>query len=73
MPYLYHKINTEKQINSARNVMVADGHFGAGMSDCDVVGINGDCGPETCPVYLISKYCAYNEREIKNKHPKNIT
>jgi hypothetical protein len=67
-PYLYHKISTETQINAARNAMVADGHFGAGMSDCDVVGINGNCGPDSCPVYLISEYCAYLEKEKNGTH-----
>ena len=67
MRYLYRKISTEKQINHARNAMVADGHFGAGMCDCDVVGINGDCGPETCPVYLVSKYCNYKKEENNNE------
>jgi hypothetical protein len=66
-PYLYRRITNEKQINTARNAMVADGHFGAGMSDCFVVGINGNCGPD-CPVYLISKECAFSEEEKNGTH-----
>ena len=50
MPYLYSKIATERDIDRSRRAMIEDGHFGAGMSDCFVVGINGNCG-EGCPVW----------------------
>ena len=50
MPYIYRKILTQEDIDKARNEM-AKGNYSVGMSDCETVGINGDCGQE-CPVYL---------------------
>lgn len=50
MVYIYRKINTQNDIEKARNDL-AKGNYSVGMTDCYVVGINGDCGA-TCPVYL---------------------
>ena len=50
-PMDYSKITTEDDICNQRNAMVyVDGHYPASISDCEVVGINGDCGL-TCPVF----------------------
>jgi hypothetical protein len=48
-PIHYEKIVDEQDINDCRNNM-AKGNYPLGISDCYVVGINGDCGPE-CPVF----------------------
>ena len=47
-PYLYSKIESIEDINKIRNEMVNDGHYPASMTDCEVVGINGDCNE--CPI-----------------------
>lgn len=48
---VYKKIENETDINDQRNAMAyIDGHYPVGMSDCFVVGINGDCGIN-CPVF----------------------
>jgi hypothetical protein len=49
MNYIYKKIINEDDINNRRNEW-AKGNYPLGMSDCEVVGINGDCGIY-CPVY----------------------
>lgn len=49
---LYTKIENEIDIVNQRSAMVnIDGHYPANISDCFVVGINGDCGVN-CPVFL---------------------
>lgn len=51
-PNFYEKIKSEEDIINQRYVMVnQDGHYPAGISDCEVVVINGDCGIK-CPVFL---------------------
>ena len=45
-------IKTHEDINNMSNHMAnIDGHYPAGMSGCEVVGINGGCGFR-CPVFL---------------------
>jgi hypothetical protein len=49
------KINTLQDANHMRNHMVKiDGHYPASISDCFVIGINGDCGID-CPVFMSGK------------------
>lgn len=65
--YIYSTIKDEDGINRARNAMAATGYYSVGMSDCEVVGINGDCGPDRCPVYLVSDDCSYLEEQCTAK------
>ena len=46
----YDEIKTDSDISRLRNEMIK-GNYPASISDCEVVGINGDCG-KNCPVYL---------------------
>jgi len=50
-PVFFGKIETEKDIDLQRSNMIDDGHYPASISDCEVVGINGDCGVY-CPVFM---------------------
>ena len=50
-PVLFGKIESDDDIVKQRNNMIADGHYPASISSCEVVGINGDCGIK-CPVFL---------------------
>ncbi len=50
MPYSYRKVRDQRDIGRTRNWM-AEGNYPLSMSDCEVVGINGDCGLE-CPVLI---------------------
>jgi hypothetical protein len=48
----YKSVKTEEDIVHKRNYFAnIDGHYPASMSDCETVGISGDCGYE-CPVFL---------------------
>ncbi len=49
-PEHYIKIESMEDIMDKRNAMIK-GNYPASMTDCEVVGINGDCGKE-CIVYL---------------------
>ena len=51
-PIWFGKIENNTDIVLQRNNMIAGGHYGAGITDCEVVGINGDCGSE-CPVFKL--------------------
>lgn len=44
----YRKIRTQQDIRNTRHTMVEEL---VSMSDCEVVGINGDCGLD-CPVLV---------------------
>ncbi len=46
----YTPVENEQDINHLRNAM-AQGNYPLGISDCEVVGINGDCG-SICPVFV---------------------
>ncbi len=47
---IYTPIKTEQDVEDLRNNM-ACGNYPLSMSDCEVIGINGDCSP-TCLVLL---------------------
>jgi len=47
---VYRKTSTQAEIDYARNMM-ALGNYPLGMTDCEVVGIQGNCGLE-CPVFV---------------------
>lgn len=49
-PIVFGKIENDDDIIKQRNNMI-EGNYPASISDCEVVGINGDCGKK-CPVYL---------------------
>lgn len=51
--------NTQQEIDFARNWM-AKGNYPLGMSDCEVVGIQGNCG-SNCPVLLRNECECQNE------------
>ena len=57
MGYLYRKLESMQDIEKAKTEM-AKGNYPI-MSDCEVVGIYGDCGFE-CPVFLAGE-CEYEE------------
>ena len=46
---IYIPIKNSRDIEDLRNSM-ACGNYSVGMTDCEVVGINGDCGIN-CPVF----------------------
>ena len=50
---LYIPIEASSDIETATNRM-AKGNYPLTMCDCDVVGINGDCGAR-CPVFMSGK------------------
>jgi hypothetical protein len=54
--YYGFNIRNEIDINTARLAMVKDGRYPLGMTDCEVVGITGQCGPD-CQV-LIAGNCS---------------
>jgi len=49
-PVLFGKIKTDDDICKQRSNMIV-GNYPANISDCEVVGINGNCGLD-CPVFL---------------------
>lgn len=46
---IYRPVENEEDIGHLRNAM-AKGNYPVPITDCEVVGINGDCGYD-CPVY----------------------
>jgi hypothetical protein len=60
-PILYQPIENSDDINHLRNTM-ARGNYPLSMTDCEVVGINGDCGSK-CPV-LLSDNCPFEDELI---------
>jgi len=63
---LYRKLGGQRDIDRLRNEM-ARGNYPLGMTDCEVVGINGDCGPE-CPVALRGE-CEFIDEAVE-KYPE---
>ena len=64
-PTDYRAVKTEEDITNQRNAMVyVDGHYPASISDCYVVGINGDCGLE-CPVFRRGD-CVEHQNDMLN-------
>lgn len=48
---VYEPVETLKDVENLRAAMVhVDGRYPASMTNCEVVGINGDCGLD-CPVF----------------------
>ncbi len=45
----YREITSQEDIDNTRREMLKGGNYPPDISDCYVVGINGDCGA-TCPV-----------------------
>jgi hypothetical protein len=50
-------VSTEEAITKARNHMAEFGNYPLGMTICEIVGLNGGCGP-TC-LALIQGNCEY--------------
>jgi len=55
-PHNYQKVSDERDIECLRNTMALGkgagmGNYPLSITDCEVVGINGDCGLE-CPVFM---------------------
>lgn len=59
---IYTPIKTEQDVDDLRNSM-ACGNYPLGMTDCEAVGINGDCG-SNCPVLLRGE-CEYQDEMIE--------
>ena len=53
-------VQTKEDIQNQRNSMaLIDGHYPLSLSDCEVCGLSGACGPE-CPA-RDSEYCTPSE------------
>jgi hypothetical protein len=65
-PHVYQPVENYEEINQLRNSM-ATGNYPLSMTDCDVCGINGDCGPK-CPA-LLNGSCT--DEEMLKLLPKN--
>ena len=57
-PLLYQNIETKEDIANCRNFM-SESYYPITMTDCEVCGINGDCGDE-CPAKG-SKECNFED------------
>lgn len=65
---IYTKLDTMQGVNDLRNSM-ACGNYPVSMSDCEVCGINGDCGIE-CPVFVIGECKLEDPYEFVDKNFK---
>jgi hypothetical protein len=68
-PILYQKIEQPEDIAHLRNTMVR-GNYPLSMTDCEVVGINGDCG-SSCPV-LLNDNCPNMDEMVDAYHEEQI-
>ena len=64
------KITTQKELDSQRLNFERMGCYPLSMTDCEVVGIRGDCGKD-CPV-LHDGRCPIID-EIKDDNPEMLT
>ena len=60
IPSHYRPIQSKDEINKYRNAM-AEGNYPLSMTDCEVCGINGDCG-DNCPA-INSEFCTMGGKE----------
>lgn len=58
---IYTPIRNEQDVEDLRNSM-ACGNYPLTMTDCEVIGINGDCG-SNCPV-LLREECEYQDEML---------
>ena len=58
----YYPIKSQRDVEDLRNNM-ACGNYPLSMTDCEVVGINGDCG-SNCPV-LLRDECQYQDEMVE--------
>ena len=58
---IYVPIKNEQDVEDLRNSM-ACGNYPLSMTDCEVIGINGDCGSR-CPV-LLRDECEYQDEML---------
>jgi hypothetical protein len=58
---IYSPIKNQQDVDDLRNNM-ACGNYPLGMTDCEVIGINGDCGSR-CPV-LLREECEYQDEML---------
>jgi len=58
---IYTPISNQQDVEDLRNNM-ACGNYPLGMTDCEVIGINGDCGSR-CPV-LLRDECEYQDEML---------
>ena len=56
----YRKLSSREEINNLRNEM-AKGNYPLSMTDCEVSGINGDCGID-CPAHGDSEDCPIEDK-----------
>ena len=62
---IYTPIRNEQDVEDLRNSM-ACGNYPLSMTDCEVIGINGDCGSR-CPV-LLRDECEYQDEMLDAYH-----
>ena len=66
----YATIKNQDDIVDIRNLM-AEGNYPLSMTDCEVVGISGNCGPD-CPV-LLRGDCENEDEEPENHNGNQLT
>lgn len=77
----FDRIKSEEDLQRASMSFDRDGHYPVGMSDCYVVGLNGDCGID-CPVFrrgdcgepqemYIGDLDSEEREEIESLYPEN--
>ena len=62
-------IKNEQDVEDLRNSM-ACGNYPLSMTDCEVIGINGDCGSK-CPV-LLRDECEYQDEMLDAYYEEKI-
>ncbi len=62
---IYTPIRGQQDVEDLRNSM-ACGNYPLSMTDCEVIGINGDCGSR-CPV-LLRDECEYQDEMLEAYH-----
>ena len=67
-PVNFGKIKTDRDVDLQRSNMINDGGYPASISDCEVIGINGDCSVH-CPVFKdgICDNVSEDEKEWKDR------
>lgn len=65
--YIYTQIKTIKDVTRIKKAL-NKGNYPLGMSDCETVGINGDCGYE-CPIFLNGECHEFQQNMLDSLQP----